>query len=136
MDVRNANQAMASDGWEGAPSGSVLDVGGCGSLDADGQGCARGLLHPGKPHRHTGLRLWLETTADDTIIRLYPGDRADELEAMEAPLFAAHGFVPVTQRGFERTTHGATGVWLLFGAFLRAKTVFTLRAVCFARRGR
>jgi hypothetical protein len=126
---------MGADGWESAPSGSVLDIGGCGSLDADHQGCARGLFHPGQMHQHTGLRIWLETTADDTIIRLYPGDRADELEAMEAPLFAAHGFVPVTRRGFERTTYGATGVWRLFGAFLRAKNVFRLRAVSFAKRG-
>jgi hypothetical protein len=125
---------MAADGWEEAPSSSVLDVGGCGSLDADRQGCARGLFHPGKPHQHTGLRVWLETTTDDMIIRLYPGDRADELEAMEAPLFAAHGFASATRRGFERTTYGATGVWRLFGDFLRSKNVFTLRIVCFAKR--
>lgn len=121
--------------WDAAPDGTALDVGECGAVDGDRQGCARPLFHPRSPHQHTGLRRWLETTEDHAVIRFYEGSRCDELEAMESPVFEALGFVAVARGDVERTTSGASGVWTLFAGLLAgAKTVVRLRAVCDARR--
>jgi hypothetical protein len=94
---------VAGNQWDEAPDGMVLDVGGCGAVDGDGQGCARTLFHPLFRHQHTGLRRWLETTLDEAVIRIYDGSRRDELEAMESPVFEALGFSAVARREVERT---------------------------------
>lgn len=46
--------------WTSAPGDQVLLPGECRARDADGQGCAHGLIHLRHPHQSTGLRAWLE----------------------------------------------------------------------------
>jgi hypothetical protein len=125
------------DGWTPAPPGVVLMPGTCGGRDEDGQGCAHGAVHLLSPHQSTGLRRWLETTNDRAIIRPYDADRADALDAMEAPLFASFGFRPIVRQDLVRTESGGLNpTWSLFVSPLLApteKVTIHLRLVCFAR---
>lgn len=120
---------VAGSHWDEAPDGTVLDIGGCGVVDGDGQGCARALFHPLLSHQHTGLRRWLEATQDEAVIRIYDGSRGDELEEMESPVFEALGFSALARRDVAHTTYGA-----IAGLIPRAMSVVRLRVVCYARR--
>ncbi len=132
---------MSADDWEDAPDGQLLAPGDCGELDADGQGCARGLVHLLSSHQHTGLRGWLESSPGRAVIRIYDEDKADEFEAMEAPLFHRFGFTPIAQQTASQTKVGGlqrTSVTLHDDDGLAAlspnqRVTFRVRAVCFAR---
>lgn len=124
-------------GWDPAPEGQVLVAGWCRARDDDGQGCTHGPVHLLSAHQSTGLRSWLETSSERGLIRAYEANRADELEAMEAPLFARFGFQPIAHQDFTRTQPGGLHAgWALFVGPLLApteKVTFHLRLVCFAR---
>jgi hypothetical protein len=134
---------MADDDWEDPPDGQLLLPGACGELDADGQGCARGLVHLTSPHQHTGLRSWLESGAERAIIRLYDLDLADELEGMEGPLFDRFGYAPIARGSFHQAKDG--GLDRLTVLMHRntpmapigpsQRVTFSVRAVCYARPG-
>jgi hypothetical protein len=82
----------------------------------------------------TGLRQWAETTSDSAVIRFYDADRADELEAIEAPLLARNGFRAIAREEHELTRRGVTGPWVLFAGLLpRATVTISVRAVCYAK---
>jgi hypothetical protein len=123
--------------WDPAPAGEVLMPGRCGARDADGQGCAHGVVHLLSAHQGTGLRTWLDARGDDALIRAYDAGRAEELEAMEAPLFAQFGFSPIVRQDLTRTASGGLHQgWALFVGPLLApveKITFHLRLACFAR---
>jgi hypothetical protein len=128
--------ATLVDGWRPAPDGQVLMPGWCGGRDADGQGCALGVVHLLSPHQSTGLRAWLETTAERAIIRPYDAERADALESMEGLLFAAFGFHRLVRQDLiRREAGGLNPDWVLVvGAFAPTEKVeIHLRLVCFAR---
>jgi hypothetical protein len=111
-------------------------AGWCGARDADGQGCARGTVHLLHAHQSTGLRAWLETGAERALIRAYEAARADQLEAMEAPLFAQFGFRAIVRQDLVRTEIGGLNPdWvLLVGALAPTEKVrIHLRLVCFGR---
>jgi hypothetical protein len=118
--------------WEDAPAGQVLMPGRCDARDADGLACARFDHYP-KPHQNTGLRAWLEATTDRAVIRCYDGERADELEAMEAPLFARLGFALVARQDVVRTGGLHVGWTLVVGPLLAPVATIRIRVVCFAR---
>lgn len=124
--------------WNPAPQGQVLMAGECRARDADGQGCARGFIHPG-PHQSTGLRAWLESGAGHALIRAYDAATADRLEEMETPLFAQFGFVPIAQQDLISTEAGGlnAGWTLVVGPFLAPteKVTIHLRLVCFSGLG-
>ena len=127
---------MTDPAWEPAPEGHVLVPGECRARDADGQGCTGGVLHPLSAHQHTGLRTWLESTEERAIIRVYDIARADELEAMEAPLLEQFQYVPVARQDLVRTMDGGlnSGWVMLVGWFAPTqKVTFHVRAVCYAR---
>ena len=67
------------------------------------------------------LMNWLETTTDVATIRIYRLADADDLEAIEAPLFARFQFVPIARRDHVESRIG----YLL--------NPFQVRAVCYAR---
>ena len=123
--------------WATAPQGQVLLPGGCRARDEDGQGCAHGLVHLRRPHQRTGLRRWLEGTEERALIRPYPADRADELEAMEAPLFARFEFVPIVRQDLVGSVEaGLDSFWAINFSPLLAPTervTIHLRLVCFGR---
>lgn len=119
--------------WVEAPAGQVLMPGRCDARDADGQGCA-GFDHYPKPHQSTGLRAWLEKSEEQAVIRCYDGDRADELEAMEAPLFARLGFTLIARQDVVRAGGLHVGWTLVVGPLLAPSATIRLRVVCFARR--
>jgi hypothetical protein len=122
--------------WAPGPEGQVLVAGECRARDADGQGCAHGVLHPLSPHQGTGLRSWLESTEDRAIIRIYDATRADALEAMETPLFARFEFRPIARQEVVQTKDGglSSGWVFLVGIWAPTEEVqFRVRAVCFAR---
>jgi hypothetical protein len=122
--------------WEPAPAGEVLMPGWCSARDEDGQGCAHGVVHLLSPHQSTGLRAWLEAGTAPALIRGYDADRADELEAMEAPLFARFGFGPIARQDLARTEIGGLhqGWVFVLGALAPTeKVTFHVRLVCFAR---
>lgn len=115
-------------------------AGTCVARDADGQRCAKRQLHLGA-HQHTGLRRWLDAAAvhgrmGTAIIRAYDGARANELEAMETPLFASYGFTPIAREGVIQTKTGGlnTGAVFFLGIFAPSEKVsFRFRVVCFAQ---
>jgi hypothetical protein len=123
--------------WEPAPTGQVLLPGACLARDDDGQGCARGVLHPLSPHQATGLRAWLDAGTARALMRAYEESRADELEAMETPLFARYEFTPIARQDLVRTeTAGLNATWsiLVSPGFAPSEEVtIRLRIVCFAR---
>jgi hypothetical protein len=123
-------------GWVPAPDGQVLMPGACLARDADGQGCAHGLVHL-VPHQSTGLRAWLEAGAERALIRSYDAATADRVEAMEAPLFAEYEFVPLVRQDLARMeTGGLNSFWAIWVSPLVApseKVTIHLRLVCFAR---
>ena len=110
----------------------------CRGRDADGQGCAHGVIHLLSLHQSTGLRAWLETTDERALIRPYEADRAAELEAMEAPLFAAFGYKPIARQDLARTEEGGLNeTWSISVSpwiAPREKVTIHLRLVCYARR--
>lgn len=122
--------------WVPAPAGQVLLPGACLARDADGQGCAHGLVHI-VPHQSTGLRAWLEAGAERALVRAYDVATADGLEAMEAPLFAQFEFVPLVRQDLVREeTAGLDSFWAIWVSPLVApseKVTTHLRLVCFAR---
>lgn len=126
-----------STGWIPAPEGQVLVPGECRARDADGQGCPHGVLHLLRAHQSTGLRAWLEGSQDRALIRCYDAARADELEAMEAPLFARFQFKPIARQDLVRTEDGGiNATWAIFVSPWIApteKVTIHLRMVCFAR---
>ncbi len=134
---------MTDDDWEDPPDGQLLAPGACGEVDADGQGCARGLVHLMSPHQHTGLRAWLETSPGPAVIRIYDEDHADVCEAMEAPLFGRFGYAPIARQTASQTKAGGlarTSVMLhdedgLGSLGPSQRVTFRVRAVCFARPG-
>jgi hypothetical protein len=123
-------------GWTPAPDGQVLMAGLCAARDADGQGCAHGVVHL-KAHQSTGLRQWLESGQSPALIRAYDAATADRLEAMEAPLFEQFGFRPIARQDLVRTESGGLNVgWaLVIGPWFAPteKVSIHLRLVCFAR---
>jgi hypothetical protein len=69
--------------WVPAPDGQVLVPGACLARDADGQGCAYGLVRL-VPHQSTGLRAWLESGGSrrsSAPTRRLRGGRAARLSA-------------------------------------------------------
>jgi hypothetical protein len=132
---------MTDDGWDDAPDGQLLAPGDCGELDTDGQGCARGLVHPLSPHQHTGLRAWLETSPGRAVIRIYDQETAEAFEAMEAPLFERFGYQPIARQAASQTKVGGlrrTSVMLHDDDGLAAlgpsqRVTFRVLAVCYAR---
>ena len=132
---------MTDDDWEDAPDGHLLAPGACGELDADGQGCARGLMHLLNPHQHTGLRAWLASSTGQALIRIYDTDEAGALEAMEAPLFQRFGYLPIARQTASQTKVGGlnrTSVMLHDDDGLAAlgpnqRVTFRVLAVCYAR---
>jgi hypothetical protein len=127
-----SNVPMAT-AWLDAPPGQVLMPGRCEARDSDGQACASFDHYP-KPHQSTGLRAWLERTESQAVIRCYDGDRADELEAMESPLFGRLGFTPVARQDVVRTGGLHVGWTLVVGPLLAPSATVRLRVVCFARQ--
>jgi len=116
--------------WLEAPEGQLLMPGRCGARDADGQACASFDHYP-KPHQRTGLRAWVESTKERVVIRCYDAERADELEAMEAPLFASLGFAPIARQDVVRTGGVHVGWTLVVGPLLAPSVTIRLRVVCF-----
>jgi hypothetical protein len=124
--------------WEPAPQGRLLSPGRCRARDADGQGCARGVVHLLHSHQSLGLRSWLQKTDERAVIRCYEADLADEHEAMEVPLFAAFAFTPIAREDIVRIQAGGLDRdWSLVVGNLapQEKVTFAIRAVCFARSG-
>ena len=105
----------------------------CSMADSDGQFCSLKAGHKG-PHAESGLRAWLETTTDDSIIRTYAGASANESFQMEARLLARFGFNPVSQSGTSMTTGPGMGSILALGilAFGRRTSSSTI-SVMFRR---
>jgi len=119
--------------WAEAPAGQVLTPGRCDARDADGQACASFDHYP-KPHQSTGLRAWLERTEEQAVIRCYDEERADELESMEAPLFARLGFALVARQDVVRAGGLHVGWTLVVGPLLAPSATVRLRVLCFARQ--
>jgi hypothetical protein len=67
------------------------------------------------------LLTWLETTKATATIRIYKLGGADEIEGIEAPLFARFGFRPIARQDYAERRIG----YLL--------NPFQVRAVCYAR---
>lgn len=122
--------------WEPAPVGVILVPGLCPARDSDGQGCARGALHPFGLHQSTGLRAYLEGCEERALLRIYEAGRADALEAMEAPLLARFEYVPVAHQDYVQTKEAGLhplGV-MVVGIWAPTEHVtFAIRAVCYAR---
>lgn len=122
-----------TEAWVDAPVGQVLMPGRCGARDADGEACASFDHYP-RPHQRTGLRAWLAGTDQDVIIRCYDTNRADDLEALEAPVFASLGFAPVARQDVARTGGLHVGWTLVVGPWLAPAAKVRLRVVCYARQ--
>ncbi len=109
----------------------------CHERDADGQACARGVVHLLHPHQATGLREWLEEGSERALIRCYDAKRAAALEAMEAPLFARFEFAPIAHQDLAQTQAGGLNelwsIWVSPMVAPREHVTIHLQLVCYAR---
>jgi hypothetical protein len=100
---------------------SLARWGQCQTTDADGLYCVLMVGHKDH-HQGEGLRALLEATTDDNVMRTYNNPGANELFVVEARLFAAFGFYPVSQSGTSTTNGPGMG------------SIFALGILAFGRR--